>query len=52
MKMYFSKSASDHSDFNKTLPEQITSLSLIKEIFYSFSLCYLGQSPKNCTLLE
>lgn len=52
MKKYFLKCASDQFDFNKTLPEQIISLSLIKEIPYSFSLNYLTQSPKNCNLSE
>lgn len=52
MKKYFSKCASDQFVFNKTLPEQIISLSLIKEIFYSFSLSYIRQSLKNCNLSE
>lgn len=33
MKKYFLKCTSDHFDFNKTLPKQIISFSLIKEIF-------------------
>lgn len=51
-KKYFLKCAPDQFDFNKTLPEPIISLSLIKEILYSFSLSYLRQGPKNCNLSE